>query len=61
MGKSLGRRCYDVYDKLPPRVKHHTDKAIRVGAKATKNLRDKKQIESRGKASVAAVRRRLRI
>lgn len=61
MGKSFGRRVFEVYDKLPDGVKQHTDKMIRTGAKATKSLRNREQIEKRGRAHAKKLRGRLRI
>jgi len=61
MGKSVGRRVYDVYSELPDGVKKHTDKAIRVCAKATKKLRDRKEIERQGKAFTKSLRKRIHI
>lgn len=61
MGKSFGRKCFDVYDRLPDGVKRHTDKMIRTGAKATKSLRNREQIEKRGRAHAKKIRGRLHI
>jgi hypothetical protein len=59
LGKSAGRRAYEAYDQLPEGVRRQTDKVIRLGAKATKSFRNRKVIESRGRAWVAAQRRKL--
>jgi hypothetical protein len=52
MVKSAGQRAFELYDRLPDSVKVHTDKAIRISAKATKRIRDKEQIQKQGKAWV---------
>jgi hypothetical protein len=59
MGK-LGRKVYEtVYDPLPEGIKRQADKVIRLGAKATRSFRNRKVIESRGKAWVEAQRRKI--
>jgi hypothetical protein len=59
MGKSAGRRAYEAYDQLPEGVKRQANKVIRLGAKATKGFRNRKVIESRGRAWVEAQRRKI--
>jgi len=61
MGKSAGQRAYEVYENLPDSVRRHTDKAIRISAKATKRIRDKEQIQRKGKAWVSNQRKKLHI
>jgi len=61
MAKSRGQWVFEKYEQLPDSIRKHTDKAIRISAKATKRIRDKKQIETKGKAWVSNQRRKLRI
>ena len=49
MGRSLLRRYHDeVRGRLPDDLRRGVDGALRVGAKATKRLRNKAEIEKRG-------------
>ena len=60
MGKSAGRLYYEkIHERLPEGVKRQANKVIRVGAKATKRLRNRKEIEARGRAWVAGKRAKL--
>jgi hypothetical protein len=51
MGKSIGRLYHDeVRARMPENVKRTTDKVLSRGAKATKKLRNREEIQRRGKA-----------
>jgi hypothetical protein len=58
---AAGRKAFNFYCQLPDGVRCHTDKAIRVCAKATKGLRDEKAIKRRGEASMRGLRKKLRV
>ncbi len=54
--KSLGRRAYDVYKRLPEKYRVRTDKIIKGGVQATKGIRktlgDKEARVKKGQAFV---------
>jgi predicted subunit of tRNA(5-methylaminomethyl-2-thiouridylate) methyltransferase len=60
MGRSAGRRVYDAYSQLPDGVRRQTDKLVKLSAKATRRLRDRKQIEERGRAWVRGIGKKAR-
>jgi hypothetical protein len=59
MARSRGARVYELYERLPEGIRRRTDGAIKFGVKSTKGFRDRKTIEARGKAWVAAQKRNL--
>jgi hypothetical protein len=62
MVKSAGRRVWEVYDeRTPDGVKRRVNRVVKITAKATKRLRDKKQIAAQGKVLKRAVAKRLKI
>jgi hypothetical protein len=60
MGKSIGRLYHDeVRARMPENVKRTTDKVLSRGAKATKKLRNKEEIQRRGQAWTQGVKKSL--
>lgn len=62
MKKPLGQRAWELYDEnVSTGVKRHVDGALRVGAKVTRRLRDKKAIERQGRSLTNSIRKKLHV
>ena len=59
MGKSIGRRAFEVRERLPNSVKRPLDGAVKFTAKVTRGLRDQRAIERNGKATVNSFKRKI--
>ena len=63
MPKSLGRRGFELYKKIPYKYRKTTDGIIKNGAKATKSIRtiigDREAREKHGKAFIEKVKKRI--
>jgi hypothetical protein len=61
MGKTLGRRTWEAYeDHVPDGVKQRVDKVVRIGAHATRRVRDKKQIAAQGESLKRSIAKRFK-